>query len=264
MFQRVNGRLRPTPAADQLLPFVQRALAQLDAAQRAAYQLRGGTVGEIVIAVGGPALVSLLPVAIQRFHAEHPQIRVVVQIETTRDLIDKVSSNMADIGLGTPPTMDIDARTLELCSVRDLCRTQLAAIIPRQHPLARKTVIRPADLAKETIISLTDASTTAELADAAFRQAGTAPHIPILAANAIGVCSLVQQGIGIGLVNQLMLAQGIFPGVVARPFRPMVLLRTCLYRSKLHPLSRLAKSFTDHLLSTAKTIKGSLNASEAA
>src|SRR3546814_3852897 len=70
----------------------------------------------------------------------------------------------------------------------------------------------------------------------------------IVAANAIGVCSLVQQNLGVGLMNPLMLAQGIFPGVVARPFRPRIVLRTCIYYSRLHPPSPPMAGFIDCLV----------------
>ena len=92
---------------------------------------------------------------------------------------------------------------------------------------------------------LAETSATTQLIAAAFQQAGVAYSTPIVAANAVGVCSLVQQNVGIGLMNPLMLAQEIFPGVITRPFRPRIVLRTCLYYSKVHAPAPPAMRFID-------------------
>jgi DNA-binding transcriptional LysR family regulator len=234
LFRLANGRLVATPEAERLLPFAQRAVDHLDRARQAAAGLQGGDVGQITVGTAGPALVSLMPLAIEQFHAQWPDIRIELQIDNTHKLLDKVAGNEVDIGVGTPMVRDIDGRILQLLDVQDLCETWLVAVLPKRHRLARQATIRPADLAEETMIGLAPDSATTHLISAMFQQAGQSYHPGIVVANAIGVCALVQQGIGIGLMNPLMLAQEIFPGVVSRPFRPRVMLRTCLYFSKLH------------------------------
>ncbi len=253
LFDRSSGRFEPTLAAKRLLPYVQRALQQLDTAQEAAARLRSDPSGRIVVAVGGPALVSLLPVAIKRFRTHYSDVQIDIEIESARGIIELVSGNMADFGVGLAPTQDIDARTLDMCNSRDLIRSPVTAVIPIGHKLAKASVIKPADLLGETIIGLWDISATTGLLNTVFLRAGVKPVVAIKAANAVGVCSLVQEGIGIGLVNPLMLSRGIFPGIVAKPFRPRVTVRTCLYTSKLAPLPPPAAKFVEILVSTAKS-----------
>jgi len=254
LFRLVNGRLTPTPEAERLLPFAQRALDHLDRARRVAVELRGGNTGQIVVGVAGPALVSILPLAIEQFRPEWPETRIDIQIDSTPGLLDRVAGNEVDIGIGTPPVQEIDARVVQLCTVRDICETTLVAALPRQHPLAARTFIRPADLAGETLIGLPDSSATTHLIAAMFQQARIARPAQIVAANAIGVCSLVQQKLGVGLINPLMLTQDIFPGVVARPFRPRIVLRTCIYYSRLHPPAAPVAGFIDCLVRAAKAV----------
>lgn len=246
LFRLANGRLTPTADAERLLPFAQRAVDHLDRAREVAIALRGGDIGRIVIGAAGPALVSLLPAAIAQFHAQWPEIKVEMQIDSTHNLLEKVAGNEVDLGVGTPLMRDMDARLMQLCNIEDLCETWLVAVLPKKHRLARNPTIRPQDLARETLIGLPLDSATTHLIGAVFQQAGIAYAPPITAANAIGVCSLVQQGVGVGLLNPLALAQDIFPGLVARPFRPRVLLRTCIYSSKLHapgpPVQRMIES----------------------
>lgn len=252
LFRHANGRLIPTSEAERLMPFAQRAVDQLDRARQITLELRGGEIGRIVVGTAGPALVSLLPVAIAEFHRQWPDIRVEMQIENTHTLLEKVAGNEVDIGVGTPLVRDIDPRIMQLCTVRDLCETWLVAVLPKRHRLTRNSVIRPEDLKTETIVGLPSDSATTHLIGATFQQSGIAYDTPVVAANAIGVCSLVQQGVGIGLINPLMLAQEIFPGLVARPFRPRIMLRTCIYYSKLHPPSPPAARLIESLTRAAK------------
>lgn len=253
LFERVGGRFQPTIAAKRLLPYAQKALQQLNTTQEIASRLRSDLSGQIVVAVGGPALVSILPVAIKKFRTFYANVRIDIEIESARGIIEKVSGNMADVGVGLAPTQDIDGRTLDMCNLRDIVRSPITAVVPVKHRLAKTAVIKPRDLVGETLIGLWDISATTDLLNTVFLQEGMQPTIPITAANAIGVCSLVQEGVGIGLVNPLMLARGIYPGIIAKPFRPRVTVRTCLYTSKLTPLSQPAAKLVDILMSTAKS-----------
>jgi DNA-binding transcriptional LysR family regulator len=254
LFVRVNGRLQATRQAHQLLPSVQRAIGQLDAAKRTAYGL-AGTAGELVLACGAPALASLVPVAVQRLRRAHPQIHLDIRAETTPNVITLVSNHEAEIGISTTAEQSVDARIVQKCEVRPICEHALVAVLPETHRLASRSTIRAVDLRDETIIALPDGSPTTVLVQATFEEANIAAHPPITVGNSVGVCSLVRQGVGIGLINPLQLAQAMFPGIVARPFRPRILLRTCLYFSTFQPLSPLATEMATYLEAAAKQFK---------
>lgn len=253
LFERRNGRLQPTAAAQRLLPYVQRATGYLQTAKEVAYRLRGDSTDHLLIAAGGPAAVSVVPTAVRMLHEEAPQFRIDVEIESVRRIIEMVAHNMADIGIGPPPTQEIDGRTLDMCNIRNLCLVPLIAAVPSDHPLAKQAVIRPADLKNETVISLTSVSATHEMVNAVFYQARIEPRSTINVANGVGICALVSQGAGIGLCSPLMLSGGLFPKVVMKPFRPRIELRTCIYESRLHKPSPLITRFGE-LLRTAATI----------
>ncbi|WP_300303334.1 LysR family transcriptional regulator [Ferrovibrio sp.] len=257
LFRHVNGRLTPTTEAERLLPYAQRALDHLERAREMATALRGGNAGQIVIGTAGPAMTSLLPSAIGHFHKSWPDIRIELQIDSTSRLLEKVAGNEVDIGIGTPLVRDIDARIMQLLQVEDLCEDWLVAVFPQGHHLTRQPTIRPQDLIEETLIGLPIESATTNLIHAIFQQAGVSVDSKIVAANAVGVCSLVQQGIGVGLLNPLVLANGIFPGVHSIPFRPRIKLRTCIYYSKLHqptaPVLRMRDSLRQAVISLQKS-----------
>ena len=80
--------------------------------------------------------------------------------------------------------------------------------------------------------------------------------------NSIAVCALVNEGVGVGLVHPLQISTGIFPDLVARPFRPKLALRTMLYQSAESTLGEAAKNFSKFLHQTARQMEGEVSAIE--
>lgn len=256
LFQRVQGRLRPTSLAHKLLPFVQRSLRHIEAAQEMAHRLSGRSDDRIIVTIGGPALVSLVPRAIEPLKREFPDTYIEIQIDSTKAAIENVVSNVADIGIGPPPSPEIDGRTLEMCNIRDIVRSEMVAVMPRNHRLSRLRQIRPSDIENERLIGLPDYSTTTELVEAAFLKTRLAPKNSIVVANAVGICCLVRSGLGIALINPLTVSSGMFPDLVSVPFRPRTVLRTCLYTSKIGGSPPPANRFIEHIVSIGKHLSG--------
>ncbi len=237
LFRTVKGRLVATSEAERLVPYAQRAVDHLNRARRAARELKGEDGETVTLGVAGPALLALVPDALARVRSAFPRLRIALTQDRTQGIIERVAAGEVDLGIGTPPVQDIDARALALCHVQDICDAPLCAALPEGHPLTARSHLRPADLAGEPLISLGESSATTRLVAVMFQQAGQALDPIAVVDNAIGVGALVQQGLGIGLINPLMLAHGAFPGVVLRPFRPRVVLRTCAYTAKGRTLS---------------------------
>lgn len=89
---------------------------------------------------------------------------------------------------------------------------------------------------------------------AAFQQADVPIRIPVVAANSIGVCAVVQQNVGVGLIHPLQLTGQLFPGLIMRPFRPRVALRTFIYTSAYQQLSKPGAILVNHLMHAARDV----------
>lgn len=241
LFKRVNGRLRPTTDALRLLPYVQRALSQLETAQRVAHGLRDGAAGKVVLAAAAPAITSLVPPAVQNLRIEWPEIEIEVRALGTPEILTAVSNQEIDLGLALTPVDDMDLRVMQLCDISEVCRNAIVAVMPQGHALEKLRFVRPVDLKEVPMVTLPEGTPTAALVSAVFRQAGVSMPASVVASNAYAVCGLVQHGVGVGLVNPLMLCDDTFPRIAARPFRPRVNVSVCLYTSRFQPLSQPAK-----------------------
>jgi DNA-binding transcriptional LysR family regulator len=254
LFTRENGRLKPTPQANLLLPQAQRAVRQLDAATHFAYSLVGAKNKPLVVAAHAPPLLAIVSKAVQRMTAARPDVMIDVRVESPLEVLKLVSHHEADIGITNPPSAE-GFDKVNFIERTTIAEDLLMVALPATHPLTGKRVIRPNDLRGQPIIALPDDSPTAVLVNATFQEEGV-PIQPLLSAsNSIGVCSLVQQGVGIGLINPLLLATGIFPDIVLRPFRPRIVLWTEIYTSVLRPLSADAEELVARIEEVAGEIR---------
>ena len=229
LFVRVAGRLLPTIEAQRLLPVVQQALNHVESARREIAGLSDAGAPTLVVAAGGGALPYLIPEALRRLRVEEPMLRAELINEPTQKILHMVANHEIDLGVTTPPARDVDARILQLCEIRDVMNSALVVVVQRAHAFAKRSVLRPADVADEALITLFQKSPTINLIDAAFREAGRRLNVAISVSNSVSVCYLVSIGAGIGLIHPEALRGGAFPGLVAIPFQPRVAMRTCLY-----------------------------------
>ena len=95
LFERVKGRLVPTPEADELFPEADRLFDDLDNLRRLALDLRHGKVGTVRLAASGPPSLSFVPRALRRFRELHPGVRTlsyVVPADTITSMLDRGQS----------------------------------------------------------------------------------------------------------------------------------------------------------------------------
>jgi DNA-binding transcriptional LysR family regulator len=236
LFQREAGRLKPTAAATTLLPHAQRAVKQLDAAVQFAYALRSDRKQRVVIAAHAPPLVAIVPSAVSNFCEQMPGVSIDIRVASPSDVLRMVAHHEVDIGVTNPPVTPLDG-SLELCQRKVISEDLLVVALPASHRLARQSVVRPADLAGERLIALPEDSPTSTLVEAAFREQGLPLRPPIVVGSSLGVCVLVRQGVGVGLINPLLLTTAMFPDIVTRAFQPRIALWTEIYHSSLRTLT---------------------------
>jgi DNA-binding transcriptional LysR family regulator len=97
LFERMPRGMRPTWYGETMIRHARVALASLNQAHDELQAAKSGQFGQVSIgAITSPGLM-LLPEAVQRVKADHPDLRVSLQIETSDVLIEKLSQNKLDI-----------------------------------------------------------------------------------------------------------------------------------------------------------------------
>jgi DNA-binding transcriptional LysR family regulator len=116
------------------------------------------------------------------------------------------------------------------------------AVLPAGHRLCKKAVLQPQDFANERFISLAGGDPYRRAIDAMFLEASVQRMTPFETASASAVCAMVQQGLGLAIVNPLTAAAMAGPQLVVRPLSVAIPFNVSLLLPQVatpHPLRDL-------------------------
>jgi len=105
LFERVRGRLVPTPEGRLFFEEVQRSFRGLDRLGEVAAEIRQGRHGTLRLAAMPAAAASFLPGVLRRFAATSPGMAVDVAVQSSVEVVRLVQLQESDLGLiegGTP------------------------------------------------------------------------------------------------------------------------------------------------------------------
>lgn len=244
LFQRVGGRLFPTPEAIALLPDVEHIFTRLEALNRSAEGLRDAASGIISVAAS-PTLASvLLPPAITAFMAERPQVRIMLRALPTSQIFAGVRDRAFDLGLVYEPPGAVD----DDITAETVGSFHLACVMPREHPLAARQTLGPEDLRGLPLITFGPATPLGARLAASFRAAAVPFEVRVESSSSSTSLFLVAAGAGIGLVDSAGALGEAFPTLTVREFEPRIESRILLLHARDRPRSRLAAAFARKLV----------------
>jgi DNA-binding transcriptional LysR family regulator len=235
LFDRVRGRLQPTPRALALITEVEASYAGLERIAATAVALRSDAHARLQV-LCLPALAhALLPAALQRLTQREPMAAVSLSTAESPQLEAALGEQRFDLGL----TERRDAPVA--CTLQTLLVADEVCVLPAGHPLAGKRQLKPRDFAGQPFVSLAPTDPYRAQIDAVFADAGIERQLRLDTPSAVSVCALVRQGLGLSIVNPLTaLALALAgDGLVVRPFSVSVPFHVAVVQPELrspHPL----------------------------
>ena len=122
LFERVRGKLIPTREAQTLFPEIMRLDEQLQAVQRLAENLRGGTDGSSIRILAAPAMAQTVVVdAALAFKALHPGVKLSIRADYSATAVANIALMEADIGVLYHSVSHPAIKEIELASSRLVC-----------------------------------------------------------------------------------------------------------------------------------------------
>lgn len=242
LFDRVRGRLVPTPEGQLFFREVENSFSGIDRLRAAAANIRDFGTGSLRVASLSAAGAWVVPSAIRAFRASNPEVRITLHIKWSAAIRNGVADGLYDIGIAAD---EIDRAGVD---------TQLfgnypgVIAMPDDHPLVRNDLITPKDLHDHPIIGLAPEDRARERFDATMEDAGYSPNYVVETPSATTVCSLALTGDAVGFVNPIVIDQFAGTGLVFRPFAPRVTFRAYLIFPPKSQKSRLVKDFVAELM----------------
>ena len=203
LFERLQGRLRPNARALALWDEVQRSWQGLERVVDRAVALGRSDAAQLAV-LCLPALAhALLPGAAARLLQACPHARLSVTPQESPLLEEWMSAQRFDLGLGeqtaTPPGTQAEV----------LLTLDEVAVLPAGHALAMRPVLGLDDFVGLPFVSLSADDPYRRQIDALFAQAGVQRQLRLETHSAVAVCAMVQQGLGVAIVNPLTALAGV-------------------------------------------------------
>jgi DNA-binding transcriptional LysR family regulator len=231
LVERNGTGISLTYTGKQVLPHVRDVFASLQlvkATALAGAELKTGLLR--LGSFGASATIRVLPPLLDEFRARYPGVEVVVTEKpdelTTRDLIER----RLEIAAVTLPKPELDTQSL--------ATDELVAVLPAQHPLARRDVAPLAEMAQHPFI-LTRAGSQ-ELVTRLFDRHKLRPRVEFELLQLMSILELVGKAKGVSILAKLALPDQ-YPGVVYKRVTPNYSRHiglACLNESRLSPVAQ--------------------------
>ncbi|HEX5814620.1 MAG TPA: LysR family transcriptional regulator, partial [Methylomirabilota bacterium] len=226
ILERIGRRARPTAAGELLLAHAGRAFAELEAARQAIHRLRGVVAGRVRLGTGATASIYLLPEALRRLRARHPDLDLAVVTGNSAELAAAVAASELDVAVLTLPVTGRQLLTSPFC-----VDVQVAIAAPGQAWPRRG--LRPTDLAETPLILYERGGTIRRVVDEWFRRGRVRPRIAMELGNAEAIKRLVAAGLGVSIVSAVAVQAETRSGtLVTRPLEPPLRRRLAVVRRR--------------------------------
>ncbi|WP_093613472.1 LysR family transcriptional regulator [Actinoplanes philippinensis] len=199
VFDRLPRGVALTEQGRVLLPHAEAILDRLATAQQSLDDLHRLDAGRLRVGAFPTAVAALVPRALASFRSAYPHVALSLIEGLTPGLLDRLTAGAADVVVvSSSPAGPIGGGHVDLHHLLD---ERLLVAVSRGHRLARRRVVRLAELAEDAFVV---GSANAE--DTLLRASlpsGFQPRIDIVAAEWTGKLGCVAAGLGVALVPAL-------------------------------------------------------------
>jgi DNA-binding transcriptional LysR family regulator len=245
LFERVRGRLQPTPEGQTLFRQVRSVFSRLETVDRIAQDIKQGRNGTVSVATTPTIANTLLADAVARFRTLQPDIRVIFRSIRSSDVVRRVAEGEADFGIVHLPSDHAGLDAVELMPAEIVCMARA------DHPLAAIDEVDLADLARHPLISYRPGTGIGAMIGATFRGRGIEKSIDVQTSLSATACAIAARGAAVALHDPFSIAFGSYPNLVVRRVRPAMRMSVTLLFSPEYPNSIVASRLLAELRAVA-------------
>ena len=250
LFDRAGKSVTPTRAGELLHGYARRILALREEAQQAISEHKGGLTGHL--AVGGSSIPGayILPPLLAAFKRDHPEVTIGLHISGSRDIVRSVIEGAAEVGM-------VGARFEEgRVQYEPFAQDELVLAVAAGHPWARRSTVRPTELAGQAFVMRERGSGTRKVMEEVFARHDLDPGDLRVALEVTGneaVRQAVKAGAGVTVISRRAIEDDVRCKIlVALRLQGLRLVRDFfLVTHKSRSRSPLGKAFLSFLQQSA-------------
>lgn len=209
LFERLGWRVVLTDAGEEFLRHAIRILALVEDSRRAMEDIRGLASGVLIVGASHTVGNHFVPEFFGRFNAEHPGVRLVLEIARTPRTTERVIEGSLDVGLVEAPVSSPEL------SVREFMTDELVLIVPRAHRWVQQGEIDPDELAQERFIVREPGSISRRIVEERLRFLGVELRPALELGTPEAIRGAVGAGLGVAIVSRQVASMALAAGVVA-------------------------------------------------
>lgn len=211
LFNRESRQLALTPEGREFLGHAEQLLRNWDQSLDAIQQRFRLQHGQLSLAAIPAFALNRLPILLQQFHRQHPDINIVLEDIVMERVVRAVQEGRAELGITFRPD------DLEGMEFVPFDQDTFIAVLPPDHALAARKSLKWSDLAATPFIAMNRGSAVRHWTDSALTQCGVEARLLCEANQLNTIGQLVKVGLGISAVPSLCEAQMRNYGLVCLP-----------------------------------------------
>ncbi len=245
LFERVHGRLVPTPEADLLFQEIDTVVRGLDHVTQTVLDLQNKKAGQLQVASQHSMSFGFVPKTIAKFAKSRPDMNISFQSQYSSKIQEWVMSGLFEIGICEMPLLYDGLKSHPLH-----VETMLA--MHEDNPLARHEVLTPKLLEHEPFIVMGPDHMTHRRLREAFHNEGIPLKTRVHSHLFKNLLSFVKEGMGVSILDRFVLDFDFEGGFITRRFQPTIMMNMAVITSKTRPLSQIGQEFLALLLEDLK------------
>ena len=210
ILKRSRAGVRLTSEGERIMPPVRGMLNYEEQLKQTVSAIRGLDFGTVRIGAFTSVAVHWLPSVIKEFQSDHPNVDIKLLNGDYHDVEQWIIEGSVDLGFVNVPA-DLG------CECVPLMEDRLLAILPRDHKFASYPKFPLVECETEAFITLLETSN--HDANKALSAAGIKPNIRFSTKDDYAIIAMVEQGLGISIMPELLL-KGRHDDVVIRELVP--------------------------------------------
>lgn len=246
LFDRVRGKLYPTPEAQRLFVEIDKLNRDLVSIRRLAANLRSGE-SETLRLMATPTLgAAVIPAAMTHWAQAFPRSRIQLSTNHTREIVSALLLGEADLALSLqdPRHPGIKAEVLASGPMMALC--------PPASPEAQHDGPLPLDDISSELITMPEDDPLGHLLHNASEAQGRPLDSRITVQTYQLARALVEAGVGMAVVDPFTAASADRQRVRVRPLDPPMTIQLVLLTSASAPLAQAARRLVGYLRDAAR------------
>lgn len=213
LFSRKHGRFMPTPEVKGIIDQINAVDRNVKHLQEAVESLRRGTSSVMSFASVPSIAQFVMPRSVKRLRARYPNLSLNIDIVKIEEAIDYILLKRGDF---VALSYRLDHPGIVSHPLAD---GELVALVAETNPLASRDAVSLSELTAFPLIGVDGRDPYGRIIAQAFQTAGAPFDIQIKVRFAQTVLSLVEENLGVAVIDEFSVATPTMPGIVRLPIR---------------------------------------------